>query len=360
MMTSPFLTTYSTSRLIERVRAQRLVDVVNRFHVLRVVHVAEAQQFFGFADAFFGQRGGPVFFLDGVVDVLNQFRNDLVDAVVLVGGFLGRPGNDQRRAGFVDQDGVHFVDDREVMAALDAIGEIVLHVVAQIVEAEFVVRAVGDVRAIGRAPLGVAQIVDDDADRQPQRAVDRAHPFRVAPRQVIVHRDDVHAAAGERIQERGKRGDERLAFARLHLGDFAFVQHDAADQLHVEMAHAELAAARFAHQREGRHQRRFQRLLAPLLEFGIVERKVAEALLHLRPELRRLLQKLGVAQLLVFRRQRVDRVHQRLNLLEVALVLGADEPGDDPVDHGIDSHHNPSVFFGIRFLFRRRARRPCA
>ena len=163
------------------------------------------------------------------------------------------------------------------MAALDAVGEIVLHVVAQIIEAEFVVRAVGDVRAVGRAPFGVAQIVDDHADRQSQRAVDRAHPLRVAPRQVIVHRDDVHAAAGQRVEQRGKRGDQRLAFARLHLGDLAFVQDDAADQLHVEMAHAQLPAARFAHQRKRRHQRGFQRLLAALLEFGIVERKVAEA-----------------------------------------------------------------------------------
>ena len=57
---------------IKRMCAERLVDVVNRFHMLRVVHVAEPQQFFGFADAFFGQRRGPVFFFDDVVDVLNH------------------------------------------------------------------------------------------------------------------------------------------------------------------------------------------------------------------------------------------------------------------------------------------------
>ena len=107
--------------------------------------------------------------------------------------------------------------------------------------------------------------MNNHADSQSQRAVDRAHPLGVAPRQVIVHRDDVNAAPGERIQKRGKRRDERLAFARLHLGDLAFVQHDAADQLHVEVAHAQLAAARFAHQSKCRHQRRFERLFAALL-----------------------------------------------------------------------------------------------
>ncbi len=151
------------------------------------------------------------------------------------------------------------------MSALDAIREIEFHVVAQIIEAEFVVRAVGDVRAVGRAPLGVAQVVDDHADRQPQRAVNRAHPFRVAPRQVIVHRDDVHAAPGQRVQHSGQRGDERFAFARLHLGDFAFIQNDAADQLHVKMAHPEPSAAHFPHQSEGRNQRGFQCRLCSVL-----------------------------------------------------------------------------------------------
>ena len=125
------------------------------------------------------------------------------------------------------------------------------------------------------------------------------------------------------------------------------------------MPHAELPSPRFTHHRERRHQRRLQRLFAALLVLRIVEWEVAEAFLYLRPELRCFLEKLGVTQLLVFRRQGIDRIHQRLNLLDVALVLGADEPGDNPVDHGIDSHHNPLVSFGKRFQFRRRAWRPC-
>ena len=191
-----------------------------------------------------------------------SFGNDFVDAVILVGGFLGGTGNDQRRARFVDQDRVHFVDDREVMPALHAILQIVLHVVAQVIEAEFVVRAVGDVGGVGGAALRVVQIVHDHADRKPQHLVDRAHPLRVAAGQVIVHGDDVHALAGERIQIGGQRGDERFSFARLHLRNFSLVQDDSADQLHVEMAHAERAAARFAHQRKRRHDRGLERLLA--------------------------------------------------------------------------------------------------
>jgi hypothetical protein len=46
-------------------------------------------------------------------------------------------------------------------------------------------------------------------------------------------------------------GDERFSFAGFHFGDAAAVEDDAADELHVEVAHVELAAAGFAAHGEG-------------------------------------------------------------------------------------------------------------
>src|SRR5271154_7329456 len=155
-------------------------------------------------------------FVEGVINVQNQLGDHFVNAVVLVGGFFGRTGNDQRRARLVNQDGVHFVHDGEVMAALHALRQIVLHVVAQVIETEFVVGAEGDVGGVGGATLHVVQIVNDDAHGKTQHLVNRAHPFRVAASQVIVHRDDVHALAGQGVQVRGQGGDESFPFARLH------------------------------------------------------------------------------------------------------------------------------------------------
>ena len=75
--------------------------------------------------------------------------------------------------------------------------------------------------------------------RQAEEVEDRAHPLRVAPGQVVVDGDDVDALAGDRVEDRGERRDEGLALAGAHLRDLALVEHDAADQLHVEVAHAE-------------------------------------------------------------------------------------------------------------------------
>ena len=127
-----------------------------------------------------------------------------------------------------------------------AIVEAEREVVAQVVEAEFVVGAVGDVAAIGGALFGRVLLVPDDADGEPEEAIDRTHPVRVALGEVFVDGDDVHAFARERVQVGGERRHQRLAFAGAHLGDAAIVEREAADELHVEVAHLHRAARRFA------------------------------------------------------------------------------------------------------------------
>ena len=85
---------------------------------------------------------------------------------------------------------------------------------------------------------------------KPEEAVDVAHPSGVAAGEIVVHRHDVHARAGQRVQVGRQRGHQRLTFAGAHFGNLAVVQHHAADQLHVEMAHVQRALAGFAHDGE--------------------------------------------------------------------------------------------------------------
>ena len=155
---------------------------------------------------------------------------------------------------------VDLVDDREAMAPLHHLRQVVFHIVAQIIEAELVVRAVGDVAGIGGPALVIVEPMHDDTNAEPEEFVDLPHPFGVAAGEIIVHRHDMHALAGERVEVDGERGDERLALARAHLRDAAFVQHHAAHELHVEMALAQGALRRFAHGRESFHEDVVERL----------------------------------------------------------------------------------------------------
>ena len=136
------------------------------------------------------------------------------------------------------------------MAALDKVRQLELHIVAEIVEAEFVVRAVSDVGGIGGLPLCISEFVLHDTDRHAEESVDSSHPLGVSPGQVVDNGDDVYALSGDRVQIGGQRRDQRFAFTRFHFGDLAVVKDHAADKLDIEVAHVQDAPASLAHDSE--------------------------------------------------------------------------------------------------------------
>src|SRR5208282_335389 len=89
---------------VQAMGPQSLIYVVHDFDVRGVGHVGQPQQTFAFLEAFFGQRGGAVLFVQRVVNVLDELGNDFVNPEIFVGGLFGRAGNNQRGAGLVDQD----------------------------------------------------------------------------------------------------------------------------------------------------------------------------------------------------------------------------------------------------------------
>ena len=218
------------------------------------------------------------------------------------------------------------VDDREVVTALHHRRQLMLHVVAQIVEAVFVVGAVGDVGLVGLAALVVVEAVHDDADRQAEEIVDLTHPLGVAAGQIVVHGDDVDAFAAQGVEIDGERRDKRLALAGLHLGDGAFVQHHPADKLYVKMTLAERAARRLADGCEGGNEK--------VVELGTVGDAAAE--------FRGLGSELIVAQGVELGFESVDRVDPWLVALDATIVGGAENLAGE----GVEADHESSLTNG--------------
>ena len=140
-----------------------------------------------------------LFVVSGGEDLLFEPRHKIVRHLIELGRFFTLAGDDERGSGFIDQNGVDLVDDGKRMAALDHFFFVDGHVVAEIVEAELIVRAVGDVGSVGRSSLGGGQVMDDQADGETEEAVDLAHPLRVALGKIIVDGDDVNAFSGEGV-----------------------------------------------------------------------------------------------------------------------------------------------------------------
>ena len=131
----------------------------------------------------------------------------------------------------------------------------------------------------GVVDYGAAQKVNRDGDLlimetaargdRAEPIVDAAVPLRIAFRQVVVDGDEMHVVTGKRVEVERQTGDEGLSLTRLHLGDVALVQNDAAHQLHVEEALARLPPASLTDCCEGLEEKILERLavLDALLEF---------------------------------------------------------------------------------------------
>ena len=65
--------------------------------------------------------------------------------------------------------------------------------------------------------------------------------------QIVVHGHHVNALTLQSVEIAGQRGHQRLALTSAHFRDLAAVEHDAADHLDIEMAHAQHALAGLAH-----------------------------------------------------------------------------------------------------------------
>ena len=152
----------------------------------------------------------------------------------------------------------------------------------------------------------------DEADGEAEEAIEPPHPLAVALREVVVDRDHVDALARERVEIDGQRRDERLALARAHLRDASVMQAHAADELHVEVAHAEHAARALAHDSERLRQQVVKRLAG------------REAFL----ELPRHAHELIIRQPLHLRLERIDAIDDRPVFRDVFIIIIAQESLD--------------------------------
>ena len=137
---------------------------------------------------------------------------------------------DKRRTCVVYQYAIDLVDNGIVVHTLYKVERRGRHIITQVVETEFVVRTEGNVGIVClSAFFGVGLVLVDTVYRQPVEHIQRSHPFGVALRQIIVHRNHVYTVACQCVEEYGQRCHESFTFTRCHFGYLAFVQHYAAE-----------------------------------------------------------------------------------------------------------------------------------
>ena len=265
---------------------QRLLDVMHNGDIGRIIERAFfqlagcAQHLFNMLVACFSQIDRALFLIKLVI-ASDKIGDNAVDGIIEFGFIIRGAGDDQRRARFIDEDGIHFIDNGEGMTALHHLREVIFHIVAQIIKTKFIVGAIGNVGRIGLAALFIIKAMHNDTYGQAQETIDLAHPLRVAAGEIIIYRHHMHALAIQGIEISGQRGDQGLAFTGAHFSNATFMQHHAADQLHIKMTLTQRSLGAFSHGgKSGNEQivefgalrQLLTKVLSPGAQIGIRER----------------------------------------------------------------------------------------
>ena len=160
-----------------------LVDVVVQCGIGGVGQVLHMEELLRLGNAPGGEGGGlgllvhHIVGIDGGVlfllvvhldhDLLFQAGDEHLRHIIELGGLFALAGDNEGGTGLVDQDGVHLVHDGEGMAPLHQLGGVDAHIVPEVVEAHFIVGAVGNIGGVGGLALCRGQTVDDQTHLQP-------------------------------------------------------------------------------------------------------------------------------------------------------------------------------------------------
>ncbi len=304
---------------VERVGLESFVNVVEVFDILGFVEVLDFEIFLKLFKTFIGEGDRVVFFVDDVVFVFLEERDDFVDFIVKFKTLFDLARNDERCTRFINQDRVNLIHNRKEKIALRALSKAIFHVIAEIIKAEFVVGTVSYIRRIGALALGVRQVRQDLARRHPKRTIKLTHPVSITRRQVVIHRNEVRTFASEGVEVKGASGHQRLALTRLHFSNAAFMQSNTANDLDIIMTHAENPTRHLTRRRKRFGQEAIKGLAVcyPLLKFSSLggEGRVVE---------------FGEGGLKGF-----DLVHKWLDAAKLTFVFGSKNPLDQVTQHGV-------------------------
>ena len=157
-----------------------------------------------------------------------------------------RSRNDERRTGIVDKHRVSLVDNSEIVHALHEILGTHCHIVAQVVETEFIVCTIRDVGLVSTtARFGIGLVLIDTVHRKFVEQVKGSVPSGVTFCQIVVDRYDMHTVTRKCVQIDRQGRCKRLTFTRSHFGNFSLMDCYATKQLarigvHVPVAFFEV------------------------------------------------------------------------------------------------------------------------
>ena len=200
---------------------------------------------------------------------------------VHIGRFLSLSRNDERSPRLINEYRVDLINDRKYMAALCHLLLVDHHIVTQVVKPELIVRAVGYICTVSRLLFFSRLSVKYKPGSQSEKFIYPSHLLAVSAGKVIVHGYYVNSPAGQRIKVGGHRGNKRLTFAGLHLGDPSLMKYYTSEELNVKGTFAENAVIGFPYRGKSLGKQRIKRFSCRVSLLEIIRNRAELVVRHI-------------------------------------------------------------------------------
>ena len=230
-------------------RLDSLIYIVHKIGIFGICKVFNAEISLCLARTSGGKDGVSRLLIDDIICIeivllllgidllgykLAQRAREAVGSLIHIGRLIACTRDYKRCSCFVYEDRVYLVHDRKRVTSLHHSLLIDDHIVAEIVEAEFVICSVGNISLICRLLVSVAHSGDNETCTQSHKSVCSAHFLTVAARKIIVDCYDMNTVTCKRVEVCRESCNESFTLTGLHFCNSALMEHDTAEQLHVE------------------------------------------------------------------------------------------------------------------------------
>ncbi len=216
-------------------------------------------------------------------------------------------GNDQRGSRFIDQYGVHLINDGIMKSAQNQLFLVDDHVITQIIKSQLIIGNISNITLVCRLSLLGGHVVQNDTNLQSQEFVYLTHPLRITLCQIVIDGNDMDTLAFQSIQISRKSGHQGLTFTGTHLCDTSLMQDDTTDQLYSVMLHVQNTLCSLSYSCISLRKQIVQSLTivqTPLVLFGLTTQFLIGKCLHCRTKC-------------------LDLVHQGFNTLQFSGTVRA-------------------------------------
>ncbi len=222
----PFLDHIVPVPFHEHMCPQGLVDMMGNLNVNVIIEIFQIEGLFHLGHALFCQSHCPRLLIQCVISFRTQAGHQLGIAVILAGILVDSPGDYQGRAGLINEDAVHLVDNGKMQGALHQMFLVQHHIIPEIVKAKLVICAISYICLIGLPALFGIKAMDNETYLQAQQIVDPSHPLAVEAGKIVVDGDHMHALARESIEIGRHSQGQGLALAGFHFRNPPLVEDD--------------------------------------------------------------------------------------------------------------------------------------